>query len=217
MLKKSGYNMRELFQTGLQQYSYYGAEVLGLDPPELKVARSRYLSLAGSQSKSSSTALSLLILGDPFWRQALGPFITYSAVVWKAATNQAFQQFIDLPRLGALAGPVIRRLSQTWGGVSGPLGAAHLSLARVGWTFETPLTVRTPSGELLALTSTSPAMICYHLQIGWKLAVARSACRAVGFKPHEILHAAEFHTPNREGIWGPQLKSLLRAFLTHAV
>ena len=141
---------------GLQQNSNYGSEVLGLDPKELKQSRAQYLALAGSPERSSSTALSLAALGDPLWRQALGPVITYSSVVWKAATSSSFRLFIDLPRLGALAAPVITALPSTWGAVSGPFGAASLSLACVGWAFETPLTLRTDTGDVIALTSMPP-------------------------------------------------------------
>jgi hypothetical protein len=58
-LKRAGYNMRELFVTGLQQASLYGAEVTGLDPKELKAARASFLTLVGSQAASASTALTL--------------------------------------------------------------------------------------------------------------------------------------------------------------
>ena len=46
-LKTSGYNMQEVYKTGLQQYSYYGAEVLGLNTEELKTAQAQYLALVG--------------------------------------------------------------------------------------------------------------------------------------------------------------------------
>ena len=115
---------------------------------------------------------------------------------------------------GAVVGPVIQGLPLSWGGVSGPLGAARFSLARVGWTFVTPLTVRTHSGEVLALTSASPAMVCYHPQVAWKLPVSRSACRAAG----EIVYAAEFHTLSRgRAFWAPRRRTMLRAFLTQAL
>ncbi len=67
-LRKSGYNMRELFVTGLQQASLFGAEVTGLDPRELKTARAGYLALVGSTATSASAALSLALAGDPLWR-----------------------------------------------------------------------------------------------------------------------------------------------------
>ena len=61
--------MKELFITGLQSASLYGAEVTGLDTAQLKAARASYLSLVGSSAAASSTALTLALAGDPLWRQ----------------------------------------------------------------------------------------------------------------------------------------------------
>jgi hypothetical protein len=114
-LKRAGYNMRELFTTGLQSASLYGAEVTGVDAAQLKEARSSYLNLVGSPSTSSSTALTLALTGDPLWRQGLGPALTWSGIVWKSATSSAFQKFMPLPQLGRLAGPAVQRLPRNWG------------------------------------------------------------------------------------------------------
>ena len=119
-LKKAGYNMRELFVTGLQQFSMYGAEVTGLDAQELKSARANFVKLVGSQAASASSAITLEVAGDPLWRQALGPAITWSTIVWKSATSREFQAVMDIPRLGQLAAPAIQRLPRNWGGVKGP-------------------------------------------------------------------------------------------------
>ena len=73
--------MRELFVTGLQQYSFYGAEVVGINHIELKKVRAQYLSLVGSPAKSSSTPLALPAAGDLLWRQAFGPILTCSSAV----------------------------------------------------------------------------------------------------------------------------------------
>ena len=43
-LRRSGYDMRELFITGLQSSSHFGAEVVGLDAKQLQKARAQYLS-----------------------------------------------------------------------------------------------------------------------------------------------------------------------------
>ena len=92
--------MRDVFVTGLQSFSHYGAEVLGLDTQQLRTAHANYLGLVGSSVRSSSTNLALLALGDPLWRQALAPAFTWSSICWKAANDAAFQASVDLPRLG---------------------------------------------------------------------------------------------------------------------
>ena len=106
-LKRQGYDMRQMFVTGLQQFSTYGAEVVGFDHKQLQKARAAYLQLVGSPARSSSSALALAVLGDPLWRQALGPALTWATISWKAATSPAYQGYIDVPRLGQLAAPVI--------------------------------------------------------------------------------------------------------------
>ena len=208
--------MRELFVTGLQSASLYGAEVTGVDPAQLKEARTSYLNLVGSPATSSSTSLTLALAGDPLWRQGLGPALTWSSIVWKSATSSAFQQVMPLPQLGRLAGPAIQRLPRNWGAVRGPLGAAHLSLARVGWAFETPFTLRSPSGEIVPLTSTSPAMLAYHLQRDWKKEVEEQASKAIGLQGCQIDPSCY-----RAAMGGSRLSSrdraLLRAFMCHAV
>ncbi len=216
-LRRGGYDMRKLYVTGVQQFAYYGAEVVGMTQTELAQARSNYLSLIGSPAKSSSASLSCAVLGDPLWRQALGPFITYTSVIWKASTSSTFQQFVNLPKMGQLAGDVIQKLPTTWGGVAGPLGAAHLSLKRVRWAFVTPLTVKTDTGEILQLTSSPPALIYYHLQLAWKRTVSRSACKALGLQPHAQVYNAEVQSLFRSRALGPHKLTLLRVFLTHAV
>ena len=100
-LKQSGYDMYKLYVTGLQAYSFYGADVVGLDPAQLKRARASYLGLEGSPARSRSAAVALVAAGDPLWRQGLGPMLTWSSIIWKAATSRSFQAFADLPRLGA--------------------------------------------------------------------------------------------------------------------
>ncbi len=206
--------MRQLYTTGVQQYAYYGTEVVGMTPSELKQARSNYLALVGSPAKSSSTSLSLAVLGDPLWRQALGPLITYISVVWKATISSTFQKFVDLPRLGGLAGDVITQLPTTWGGVAGPLGAAHQSLKRIGWTFVTPLTIRTQTGELLKLTSSPPALTYYHLQLAWKQSVSRSACKALGFQSTGLIFNQVVQSTFRAGSLGPYRLNLFKS-LSH--
>ena len=62
--------MGELFATGLQQFSHYGTEVVGLSPTQLKKARAQYLKLVGSAAKSASSAIALAALGEPLWRHA---------------------------------------------------------------------------------------------------------------------------------------------------
>ncbi len=65
-------DMVTIFKTGLQAAGYYGSEVVGVNPKELQAAQHHYLEVCGSPCSSRSLFLSLCVLGDPTWRQAVG-------------------------------------------------------------------------------------------------------------------------------------------------
>ena len=207
--------MRELFITGLQSFSHYGTEVVGMDVKQLQKARANHLSLVGATCKSAKTNLSLAALGDPLWRQALGPALTWSTLVWKATTHANYRDVVTVPELGRLAGPIMLKLPRTWGEVRGPVGAAALSLRRVGWTFDTCLTLVTDEGVHLPLTSTSPAMVAYHLQVSWKRRLGEAAARSLGLDG-EQLDPTVFQRELKTSQAG-QAFPLLKAFITQAV
>ncbi len=213
-LKRAGLNMRTVFVTGLQAFSHYGAEVVGLDTAQMRTAHSNSLGLVGSSVKSSSTNLALLALGDPLWRQALAPALTWASICWKAANVRAFQANVNLPKLGALAGPVVERLPSSWGAVRGPLGAASRSLARVGWKFVSPFILHSDSGLEVVLTATPPAMVAYHLQVSWARLRGRSAAAALNLNVQ--LDATQLHgiLKNRSDTG---YAAVLRAFTTQCI
>jgi hypothetical protein len=119
-------------------------------------------------------------MGDPLWRQALGPVLTWATIVWKSTTIPDYGSTASVPELGRLAGPVMLHPPRTWGEVRGPMGAAVMSLRRVGWQFRTCLTLESDTGEIFPLPSTSPALLAYHLQVSWKRALGRAAARSIG-------------------------------------
>ena len=76
--------MRKIYSSGLQAFGYYRAEVTGLDQTESASAQAMYLRVRGSPSKTQHRSTSLLLMGDPCRRLALGPVFTWSSIVWKA-------------------------------------------------------------------------------------------------------------------------------------
>ena len=214
-LRRSGYDMRELFITGLQSFSHYGSEVIGLDTRQLQRARARYMELVGTKAPSAKANLTLAVMGDPLWRQGLGPALTWATIVWKATTSTDYASVISVPELGRLAGPVMVKAPRTWGAVRGPLGAAVMSLQRVGWRFHNSLTLIFDTGERFPLPSTSPALLAYHLQVSWKRKLGRSAAKSIGMEG-EQLDTTVFQQHQRRSQHGQSLP-LLKAFLTQGV
>jgi hypothetical protein len=214
-LRTGGYNMRELYITGLQSYAHYGADVVGLDAMQLKKARANYMGLVGATVRSSKTSLTLAAMGDPLWRQALGPALTWATLVWRATTSSDFQKVVTVPELGRLAGPILVKAPFTWGEVRGPLGAAVVSLRRIGWAFDTCMTIITDEGIRLPLTSTSPSLVAYHAQVAWKRHLGMSAAKSLGFEGEQA-DPTVFQKQLRAAGTG-QLFPLLKAFITQGV
>ena len=214
-LRRKGYDMQKLYVTGLQAYAFYGAEVVGLDAKQLKSAQANYLNLVGSPARSRSSAMALAVAGDPLWRQALGPVLTWASIIWKATTSASFQAFVSLPQLGGLAGHVVQALPRTWGGVRGPLGAAHMSLKRIGWTFETPLVLRSAEGQQIALTTVSPALLAYHLKVAWTKALGVRAGEAMGAIQGDQIDPTVFQKVQAD--LKPHHRALAKAYVTQAV
>ncbi len=161
------FSMVQLYKTGLQSFGFYGSEVVGLTDTELVQAQHHYLALCGSPSQSRNKHLSLCLLTDPLWRQAVGPALVWASIVWKAATDRALFLVWPLPWLGQEAGKIITSLPASWAAVRGPLGAAHLSLRRAGWSFQTPFQLLDDKGNTINLTDTSPAMVAHLLRLSW--------------------------------------------------
>ncbi len=157
-------HMVTLYKTGLQSFGFFGSEVVGMTDQELHRAQHHYLTLCGCPGQAKSKHLSLCLLSDPSWRQAVGPILVWASIVWKASTSPDLFAVWPLPWLGREAGKVIRSLPRTWAEVRGPLGAAYLSLRRLGWTFVTPFQISTDDGAVISLTDTSPEMVAYWLR-----------------------------------------------------
>jgi hypothetical protein len=88
-VKIAGGDTRKLWKTGLQQALTHGTEVVGMDPQELQNPQTEYLKVAGPRCATRSRSLSLAVLGDPTWRAGLGPALTWSTMIWRAAMDKA--------------------------------------------------------------------------------------------------------------------------------
>eukprot|EP00959_Pyramimonas_sp_CCMP1952_P228183 4771382-Pyramimonas_sp.AAC.1 len=104
--------MQMVYLAGIQSFGNYGAEVVGLGARGVATTQSFFLRAVGSARPSRSRTLSLLILQDPTFRLALGPVITWTNLVWKAAACPEFEP--SLPRLRELASNILARPPRAW-------------------------------------------------------------------------------------------------------
>ena len=111
----------------------------------------------GAQVCGLSLALSLLIEGDPTIEVALAPAVRWAEEVWAAACGDPWALQLTTLRKH-WQGAQCKRPGR-WGQVRGPLGAAALTLRRLGWAWNSAFVFTSPQGHQCELTAWAPAAI----------------------------------------------------------
>ena len=91
-----------------------------------------FLRFAGAPATFASRAISHAILDGPLWRQAPGPALTWSSLVFKPAIGPVFSKMWGPGALGNLAAPTLQAQLDTWGAGSRAYGSFCLIPAQAG-------------------------------------------------------------------------------------
>ncbi len=182
--KVLGGKVIRIYTAGIAPECNYGAEVWGItDAESLKLRRIAAVGLKPF-SKCRSLTMTHLINDLPTIRDELRPIVHYSKVIWRAivdretaamrgmslvdvrrywqSAHEAIQPHVDrYAEAKVKGGGVVRNgdAKRAWDAVRGPVSAAAMSLARLGWRFDSALTLRDAHGDEVQLTTTSPAML----------------------------------------------------------
>ena len=143
--------------------------------------------------------------------------LTWSSIVWKAATDRSLFDVWPLPWLGREAAKVITSLPSSWRQVRGPIGAAYLSLKRIGWTFSTPFQITDSTGRTFSLTDTAPALLAHFLRESWNHINLVGASRALHLDPDLQI---DFEVPRRllqDRSIPARSRQLILRYLCHAI
>ncbi len=177
-----------IFCAGPLPEAVYGAAVNGLSDAEVLTLRRCAAQAYTPRARGRSLSRLLLIEGVPTWRAETEVIMEYSRQVWAASLRGAATAddgTMTLAELSRLWHAVDTKSilpkegqSRAWAEVKGPIGAAWLSLHRIGWTMRGPFTLRDHNGEDLILTTTTPALLASLL----KHAVMRTLQLQVGEK-----------------------------------
>ncbi len=163
-----------IFATGVLPAMVYGAEVGGVSDTELALVRKVAAAALRPRARGRSLNMTLLIHGDPAWRAATAPVCQYVRMVWRAAAGsravasdarvtlpgiRRYWEAVDFEQLMTTKmkeGVQIRK--RRWDRVRGPIGAAHLSLERLGWSFDGPFRLTDDLGVTRNIMDHSPRM-----------------------------------------------------------
>ncbi len=190
-----------IFTTGIAPSGTFGAAVSGLDDGD--VLALRRVAAAGMSPRGRGRALAIvhLLNGVPTAQFEVAPILQLSRMIWKGQFEreeaarrgsglaelagmwyQASDYFLPMAervRAEAMGERPIGRARasrEAWRNSRGPLCAAALSFARVGWSYGSPFTVTTDEGADIDLTATAPSLVKSQLEA----AVKRSMEREVG-------------------------------------
>ncbi len=177
-----------IFCAGPLPEAVYGAAVNGLSDAEVLTLRRCAAQAYTPRARGRSLSRLLLIEGVPTWRAEVEVVLEYSRQVWAAslrgaeAVDDGSMTLAEISRLwhAISTEDILPRNGQcrAWAEAKGPIGAAWLSLHRIGWSMRGPFTLRDHNGEDLILTTTTPALLATLL----KQAVTRTLQLQVGEK-----------------------------------
>jgi hypothetical protein len=191
-----------IYRAGVELAAAHDSPIWGVSDAE--AMRLRRLAAATMSPHARGRSLTMLHLwnGLPTATAELGPLLQFSRMVWKAvvAREDACMRNVSLAdirglwesatatflpiaeqvkdaRVGLEAVP--RGLARrAWRRVKGPIAAAALTLARIGWRFDGPFELVTDEGATITLTVSSPAMVKSLAREGMR----RELERALGVK-----------------------------------
>ncbi len=182
-----GTRARKIFVAGVQPAATYGAQLWGLDDGEVSRLRRVAAAALRPQGRGRSLQATLLWHDLPTAAAELAPLLQLARATWDAVTTREAAQergasIADIRRWWQAAsgqfGPLVKKYEQRaaearqrgasiplsatrslWRSIKGPLGAAAMTAARIGWKFGDPFCLLDQNGTDFMLTNTSPALV----------------------------------------------------------
>ena len=105
--------------------------------------------------------------------------------VWTATSRVPIEGGRDmtLPELRQAWEEAADRSPKRWQQVRGPLGALHLSLARLGWSMQNAFCMTDDMGVTRSLVTSSPGLISSCLKLSWRRMLERRAAAKFQLEP----------------------------------
>ncbi len=183
--KVVGSRARKVFVAGVRPAATHGAQIWGLDDAEIGKLRRLAAAALRPQARGRSLGLTLLWHDLPTAAAEAAPLLQLSRMIWHAVVRRQDaisrgSSLADLRRWWAEASNYFAPLAEQmlskaaelngadlptsftrrlWKQVRGPLGAAALTAARIGWRFDGIFTIWDEEGAETLLTNTSPRLL----------------------------------------------------------
>ncbi len=193
-----GSGASKIFRTGLLPAASYDAAVWGLSDGEVLKLRRLAATTLSPRARGRSLRMLMLWYGVPTADSENAPAVMYSKMIWRAVTRReeaGMRQaaLSDVSRMWTAARahfqPIVQMMvdaraedgtippevaKSAWAQVRGPIGAAAVTLARVGWSFASPFVLCDSAGNEHPLTATSPTLVRDLLRAATREAIERA-------------------------------------------
>ncbi len=206
-----GSKAKKVFVAGVRPAAAYGAHVWGLDDGEVRKMRRTAAAALRPQARGRSLTLTLLWHDVPTAGAELAPLLQLGRMTWNAIVKREDAMsrgtsISDLRKMWEDASAYFQPLAdalrqktqqavddevpiaftrQLWKQIRGPLGAAALTAARIGWRFDGPFTIVDQDGADFLLTNTSPALLAKRATEAIKAVMARRIARRWATDEHQ--------------------------------
>ncbi len=193
-----GHRAVRVFRSGAQPAATFDAAVWGLADTEVRAIRKLAATTMSPKGRGRSMAMTHLWHRMPTAAAEHAPVLQMARMVWKAVTTRADAErrgsaITDLRRIHEAAAvyfqPIVEEYKaamsdsyavpagtarRAWAKVRGPMAAAALTLARIGWEFRSPFELADERGAITTLTRTSPALLADLLHASLTRATERA-------------------------------------------
>ncbi len=193
-----GRRATKIYTAGIAPAGLYDTAIWGMDDGELLKSRRMAAETLRPKGRGRSLTALMLINAMPTAKLEVAPAVQYGRMVWRAvaAREEAMRRRTALPdidawwpsahgyfapaaaairsKAAAAGGGGLRATRKLWATARGPIAATAFTIARLGWEFEAPFTMRDDLGREVVLTRTSPRMLRDLLADGVKRAAERT-------------------------------------------
>ncbi len=193
-----GRRATKIYTAGIAPAGLYDTAIWGMDDGELLKSRRMAAETLRPKGRGRSLTALMLINAMPTAKLEVAPAVQYGRMVWRAvaAREEAMRRRTALPDIDAwwrsahgyfapaaaairskaatAGGGGLRATRKLWATARGPIAATAFTIARLGWEFEAPFTMRDDLGREVVLTRTSPRMLRDLLADGVKRAAERT-------------------------------------------
>ena len=180
---------RHICNAGVIPAAAFGSEVNGLSDRELLIIQQVQGAATAPATSGRSLTASLLATGDDSWRASAAPMRRWQKEAWRAENQDSRAKFTKDELTQAWQSTIKQQHewywddgTARWSQTRGPIGAAILSMERIGWHFLSPVKWVDDMKIVRDLDAMGPKLFDIIVKESTQRTAERSVAKKSGFK-----------------------------------